>query len=68
MMAIRYRTAISLFTVGETMILSLTPQGSVTDPTFKPPLKAPTMARKRKQVYIQVSQDLKWYGILIQKL
>ena len=47
------------------MILSLTPQGSVTYTTFKPPLKAPPIARKRKQVYIQVSQDLKRYGILI---
>ena len=41
MMAIHYRTAISLFTVGATTIPSLTPQGSVTDNSFKPPLTAP---------------------------
>ena len=31
-------------------------------------IRAPPTARKRKQVYIQVSQDLKRYGIMIQKL
>ena len=68
MMAMHYRTAISLFTVGERIILSLTPQGSVTNTTFKPPLRAPPTTRKRKQVYIQVSLDLKRYGIQVQKL
>ena len=34
-------TAISLLTVGETKILSLTSQGSVTNTTFKPPLEHP---------------------------
>jgi len=48
MIAIRYRATISFFTVGETTILSLKPQGSVTDTTFRPPLRTPPTARKRK--------------------
>ena len=38
-MAIHYTTVISLLTVREKKILSLTPQGGVTVATFKPPLK-----------------------------
>ena len=38
-MARRYTAIISLLTVGETKILSLTPHGGVTDTTLKPPLK-----------------------------
>ena len=48
MIAIRYEAIISFFTVRETTLLLLTTQGSVTDTTFRPPLRAPPTARKRK--------------------
>ena len=38
-MAMRYTIAISLRTIGETKILSLTPHGGVANTTFIPPLK-----------------------------
>ena len=45
----RYIAAISLLTIGETKILSLTPCGGVTDTTLKPPLKHLQWLGKKKK-------------------
>ena len=59
MTTIRYRIAINLFIVGATTILSLTSQGSVIYNPFKPPLIALPMARRKRQVYIQIPHTYK---------
>ena len=54
-MAIRYRIAINLLTVGEMKIFSLTPPGSVTNNTFKPPLEHPNGLEKEAGIYTSIS-------------
>ena len=57
-----YMTIMSLRTVGETKILSLTPHKSVTDTTLKPPLKHHQQLEGRNnRVYIPTPQELRRY-------
>ena len=56
-MAICYTIVISLLTVRETKILSLTHQGGVTDTTFKTPLKnASNGYEKEVGIYTSISR------------
>ena len=55
----RYMTIMSLHTVGETEISSLTPHRSVTDTKLKPPLNHhQRLGGRNKHIYIPAPQDL----------
>ena len=55
----RYMTIMSLRTVGETEILSLTPHKGVTNTTLKPPLNHhQRLEGRNKHIYIPAPQDL----------
>ena len=63
-----YAATISLFTIGETKILSLTPHGGITDTTLKPPLKHLQWLGKGKRcIYTSTSGPTR-YKTLTQRL